>query len=155
VTGPEYRRALQAAAREYEALGRERSRLEARIAQLAQTIGSLGRLCGVQSTTPSGLTDSVRTVLQGAEAPLTALDVRERLGAMGFDLERYSSDLAAIHTVLKRLNVGGEARAVALAGKSAYGWTGPRRVIAIAEADLKTLMDPDLAPARPKKERRK
>jgi hypothetical protein len=55
--------------------------------------------------------------------------VRDRIKAIGFDLSKYSNDLAAIHTILKRLNESGELRFVARGGetsKHAYIWnTGP------------------------------
>ena len=135
----EYRRALDAATREYEVLLAERTRIDARIGQLAQTIGSLMRLCHLQPTVSWGLTDACRSVLQAAGHPLTAIEVRDQLQAMGFDVARYANDLAAIHTVLKRLTDGGEAEFVARPhDKPAYRWRKPVRVIGLsrAEADL-------------------
>ena len=42
---------------------------------------------------------------------------------MGFNLSRYTSDLAAIHDVLRRLNDAGEARFIPRAwDKPAYAW---------------------------------
>ncbi len=62
---------------------------------------------------------------------MTPLDVRERLGAIGFDLSRYASDLAAIHTTLKRLNEAGEIRLLPRAsGKHAYLWNHPPVTVA-------------------------
>src|SRR5215831_15452550 len=57
---------------------------------------------------PLGLTDACRLVLRNAVEPLTALGVRDRLAAIGIDLDKYSNPLASIHTVLKRLHEGGE-----------------------------------------------
>jgi hypothetical protein len=60
---------------------------------------------------------------------MTALDVRDRLSAIGFDLSKYSSDLAAIHTVLKRLHRAGELRFVPREpGNQAYEWLKGRPV---------------------------
>jgi hypothetical protein len=47
-------------------------------------------------------------ILRDADRPLTALEVRDRLVAIGFDVDRYSNALASIHTVLKRLYEAGE-----------------------------------------------
>jgi hypothetical protein len=125
----DYRKALDAAVREYEALTKQRADLDARIAQLAQTVGSLTKLCGLEPTVPWGLTDACRMVLKAAGHPLTALEVRAQLVAMGLDLSRYTSDLAVIHTVLKRLNLSGEARFVPRAwDKPGYAWNAPRVV---------------------------
>jgi len=128
-----YREALDAALREYETLGRQRAEMDERLARLAQTIGSLTRLCHLTPTVPFGLTDACRMVLKAAGHPLTALEVRAQLDAMGFDLARYSNDLASIHTVLKRLNHAGEAEFVPRAWeKPAYGWKRPVQSIAVS-----------------------
>jgi hypothetical protein len=128
----QYTQALEAAVKEYEALARERHRIDGRLAALAQTIGTLTRLCGLTPTVPWGLTDACRVVLRGAGVPMTPLDVRNRLMAIGFDLSGYSSPLAAIHTVLKRLNESGELRFIAhQSGKRSYVWERPRHAAAL------------------------
>ena len=118
-----YKRALEAATREYESLGDQRREIDRRLAEVAQTISTLSRLCGLVPTVPWGLTDACRVVLRGTGQPMTPIDVRERLGSIGFDLSKYSSNLAAIHTVLKRLHEAGELRTVAHGGVGhAYVW---------------------------------
>src|SRR5215467_7938769 len=87
----EYRRALDAAVREYERLTAEHAALESRIAQLKHSIAALTKLCGYEPT-----------------VPLTALEVRDRLSSIGVDLDKYSNALASIHTVLKRMHGAGE-----------------------------------------------
>src|SRR3954454_19902047 len=104
MTTEDYRRALQAAAAEYEALGAERRAIDQRLSELAQTIGTLSRLCGIAPTVPWGLTDACRTVLRNAGGPMTPVEIRDRLRGIGVDLSKYASDLAAVHTTLKRLN---------------------------------------------------
>jgi hypothetical protein len=104
----DYRRALDAAVAEYERSIADRAALDARLAQLQETIRTLTKLCGFTPTVPFGLTDACRLVLRNAAAPLTAVEVRERLTAIGFDHEKYANGLAAIHTVLKRLEESGE-----------------------------------------------
>lgn len=127
----EYKSALEAAIKEYEALGEERRNIDTRLAQLAQTIGTLSRLVGHVPTVPLGLTDAVRLVTR-AGVPMTPMDVRDRLHGMGFDLSGYSSELSVIHTVLKRLNEAGELRIVPKPnGKDAYLWQRPVKAIAI------------------------
>jgi hypothetical protein len=132
MTSEDYRRALQTAIREYEALGDERRRIDSRLSELAQTIGTLSRLCGITATVPWGLTDACRTVLRNAGGPLTPVEVRDRLLGIGVDLSRYSHDLAAVHTTLKRLNEAGELRFIASgARKRAYIWERPARAAAM------------------------
>ena len=132
MTTDDYRRALATAIREYEALGQQRQEIDKRIAEVAQTIGTLSRLCGLVPTVPLGLTDACRLVVRGAGVPVTPIDVRQRLQSIGFDLSKYSNDLAAVHTILKRLNASGELRLLARGNepvKHAYVWHhGPHAV---------------------------
>ncbi len=119
----EYRQALDAASRELETLGVQRADLDRRIGQLMQTVGNLMRLCNLTPTVTMGLTDGIRMVLRAATAPLTAVEVRAQLAAMGIDLSRYENDLAAIHTTLKRLDQSGEVRFIPQPwGKPSYQW---------------------------------
>jgi hypothetical protein len=109
VADENYRAALDAAIKEYEALGERRRDIDTRLAQLSQTISTLSRLVGLVPTVPLGLTDAIRLVMR-AGVPMTPVEVRDRLDAIGFDTSKYSNDLAAIHTILKRLNESGELR---------------------------------------------
>jgi len=109
VTQEDYRAALAAAIKEYEELGLQRRQIDDRLAQLAQTIGTLNKLLGYESSVPLGLTDAIRIVMRGG-LPMTPIEVRDRLTAIGFDVSKYANDLAAVHTILKRLNENGELR---------------------------------------------
>jgi hypothetical protein len=126
MTDHDYRKALEAASREYEALGEQRRAIDQRLAELAQTIGTLTKLLGLTPSVPLGLTDAIRLVVRGAGVPMTPVEVRDRLAAIGFDVAKYVNDLAAVHTILKRLNQGGELRFVPRTpGKHQYTWNGP------------------------------
>ena len=154
-TPAEYRGALDAAIREYETLGAQRADIDKRLAQLAQTIGSLSRLLGLTPTVPLGLTDAVRLVLRGG-VPMTPVDVRDRLASIGVNLDVYANDLSAVHTVLKRLNESSEIRIVPRPnGKHAYLWQAPPKVIAIGEDVAAALYggDPPARARNPKKGR--
>ena len=127
----DYRTALASAITEYESLGEQRRDIDKRLAQLAQTIGTLSKLIGLTPTVPMGLTDAVRLAMR-AGVPMTPIDVRERLLAIGVDLSIYSSDLAVIHTVLKRLNESGEIRLIPRPDKKhAYLWAAPPGALAL------------------------
>ena len=131
MTSEDYRTALSSAIKEYESLGEQRREIDKRLAQLAQTIGTLSKLIGLTPTVPMGLTDAVRLALRGG-VPMSPMEVRERLHSIGVDLSIYSSDLAVIHTVLKRLNEAGEIRLVPRAnGKHQYLWAAPPTVHAL------------------------
>ena len=130
MTHHDYRRALEAATREYEELGARRRDIDERLAQLAHSIGTLSKLLGLTPTVPMGLTDAVRLVVRGAGVPVTPVEVRDRLHAIGFDVSKYTNDLAAVHTILKRLNQSGEIRFVGRTGKHQYIWnTGVTPVV--------------------------
>jgi hypothetical protein len=139
-TPDHYRQALEAAVREYEELGRKRREIDDRLAQLSQTIGTLNRLCGFAPSVFWGLTDACRIVLRNAGHPMTPTEVRDRLLGIGVDLSKYSSGLAAIHTVLKRLRDAAEVRFVQLeSGKFAYEWARPPKSLALNETALSRL----------------
>jgi hypothetical protein len=132
MTSTDYRAALSAAIKEYEALGEQRRDIDQRLAQLAHTIGTLSQLLGLTATVPMGLTDAIRLVIRGAGVPMTPVDVRDRLQAIGFDVSKYSNDLAAVHTILKRLNDSGELRFIPRApGKHQYTWNRPVTPVAL------------------------
>lgn len=149
MTSADYRSALAAAIREYESLGEQRREIDHRLAQLAQTIGTLSRLLGLTPTAPMSITDAVRLAARSG-VPMTPLDVRERLLAIGVDLSSYSNDLAVIHTVLRRLNESGELRLLPKpGGKHAYLWAKPPRAIALGSeiAEFMRGLPPDRAVA--------
>ena len=127
-----YRQALEQAIREYERLSQKRARIDERLAQLVQTMGSLSRLCRLTPTVRFGLTDACRMVLKSAGHPLTAAEVKVHLEGIGFDASKYANPLACIHTVLKRLCRSGEVRFTPRAhDKPAFAWKQPVRVVAI------------------------
>ena len=140
MTTTDYRQALDAAVKEYEQLGEQRRAIDTRLAQLAQTIGTLNRLCGFTPTVFWGLTDACRVVLRGAGHPMTPVEVRDRLEAIGMDLSKYTNSLAAIHIVLKRLKEAGELGFTSIgSGKFAYEWRQAGTTIVMSEAELAKL----------------
>ena len=58
------RRALAAAIDESRRLTDERQRIDGRLSELAENIGTLSRFCGLAPTVPWGLADACRTVLR-------------------------------------------------------------------------------------------
>jgi hypothetical protein len=153
MTSEDYRRALEAAHREYVELSAQQAAIDQRLAQLTQTIGSLTRLCHLTPTLSSGLTEACRTVLKASDGCLTALEVRGQLEAMGFDVSRYANELASIHTVLKRLVQSGEVRFVPrVNGKPVFEWMKPGQVVVITAAQAKLQGLGWLLPTEPEKE---
>jgi len=103
-------------------------------------------------------------VMRGGGLPMTPVDVRDRLHAIGFDVSKYSNDLAAVHTILKRLNESGELRFLARTpGKHQYLWNRPMTPVALNPDIVKVMRDnahereamhatdPDKHAARPSK----
>ena len=162
----DYRRALESATREYEQLGAKRREIDQRLAELAQSIGTLSKLLGLTPTVPMGLTDAIRLVVRGAGVPMTPVEVRDRLHAIGFDVSKYSNDLAAVHTILKRLNESGEIRFVGRSGKHQYIWnTGVTPVVltkdivqymheSMNEREAARASEIDTATSRPRRRKR-
>jgi hypothetical protein len=141
MTQDDYRRALDAATREYEELGAKRQAIDKRLAELAQTIGTLSKLIGLTPSVPLGLTDAVRMIMRGG-VPMTPVEVRDRLHAIGFDMDKYANDLAAVHTILKRLNESGELRFVPRTpGKHQYTLNRPSTVIALGPDILRYMRE--------------
>ena len=137
----DYRTALGAAIKEYEALSEQRRAIDDRIAQLGQTVGTLTRLLGLTPTVPLGLTDACRMVLRSGQ-PMTPIEVRDRLLAIGIDVSKYANDLAAVHTILKRLNSSGELRFIPRGpSKSQYAWNGPTTPIVIRQDIVAAMHD--------------
>jgi hypothetical protein len=127
LTTTDYRRALEAAIKEYEGLKAQRDAVETRLAQLRQIISTLSQLCDLPAAPEAppelGLTAAVRSVLRASMAGLTPVDVRDRLGSFGIDPAAYSNPLASIHVVLKRLTAAGELWSYRTPdGKQTYVW---------------------------------
>jgi hypothetical protein len=153
----DYRRALEAASKEYEALGVERRRIDQRLTELAHTIGTLTRLCGFTPTVTFGLTDACRAVLRSARAPLTPAEVRDRLAGIGFEVGGYANPLAAIHTTLKRLAEAEELKIVAAgpSGKLTYVWHQPPRTDMLARIQARVNNDLEALQARAAKRKKR
>ena len=156
MTTQQYKLALDAAVREYQELGEKRRDIDTRLAQLAQTIGTLNRLCGYVPTVTWGLTDAVRVVLRGAPHPMTPTEIRDRLEAIGFDLTKYTNSLAAIHTVLKRLNESREILFVELeSGKFACELRPTTVSVGMAAGRLKSRYGRGLDPENERREKKR
>lgn len=80
--------------------------LEAEIAGLQQTAAGLARMLGVEFIAEDelGLTDAIRGVFKtNYQTNFTALEVRDALQTMGYDITKYGNVMASIHSVIKRL----------------------------------------------------
>ncbi|HLJ46957.1 MAG TPA: hypothetical protein VKU01_13160 [Bryobacteraceae bacterium] len=113
----DYRALYETTKAELEKLEAEKNELQVAIGErdkqigaLIQTMNAIAPLIGETppETPAGGMTDSIRKLMAEAGHPLTAVEIRDRLEAMGFDMKSYSNPLATIHTVLRRLADAGE-----------------------------------------------
>ena len=71
------------------------------------------------------LTETCRSVLRKAKWRMSATDVKKAVEASGFDFSNYTSNpLSSIHTTLRRLKEGEEAREIVVDGTKYYKWIG-------------------------------
>lgn len=108
----------------------ERRRLsELRIAQLERAIHSLEALALSATDTPApsyegSLTDACRSVLRASTQPLSAVQVRNEIRELGYDIAKHAQQMAAVHSSLKRLSESGEVAKVEAPDGVKFRWLG-------------------------------
>jgi chromosome segregation ATPase len=130
-----YKKALEDSKRELRALVAQRDEINLRIERAQAAINGLANMLDNPDETvaqlaemneivgPVGLTDAVGRVVQASLDGFTAVEVRDMLEAMKFDLSKYSNALAAIHTTLKRLEGSRKVRSFTTPqGDTRYQW---------------------------------
>ena len=113
-----------------------REDLEARIAKQKKIVAALRELVKSDDEVPTtdrlvrGITDACRTVLRAAGRPLLPIEVRDGVESLGVPPQ--ANLLASVYTVLRRLELAGEAvedfeanRNPAGNAVKAYRWAGP------------------------------
>ena len=118
-----------------EKLDNEREQVDRRIVKIRSGLDGLATLCGktpesLREEYPQlfpneiapdvGLTDAVREVLKSTRYFSSPVLVRDKLKEIGYDLSKYTNELANIHTVLKRLVENDEATITTREGKTLY-----------------------------------
>lgn len=117
MTKTDYERAYEAAEKELGDLLTHQEHIANRILALRQTLTSLAALCkqedvdfepgiGAEALIDRmGITEDILSILRAIyPTTLTAMQVRDRLKDLGYDLEqRYQNPLATIYVVLNRL----------------------------------------------------
>ncbi len=100
------------------------------LSPLSEEKGPLNFLRGIAEET--GLTDGCREILKTCGGFLTAVEVKERLVGLGYDLTRYRNPLASIHAVLKRLAAADAVDTTKNeSGSTIYAWRDKNRVTAL------------------------
>ncbi len=108
------------------------------IAQIHEMVGEIPKDNNAAKLTDDirewGLTDAIRVVMKAADRSLSAIDVRDRLRAMGFDVKQYQNDMATVNLTLERMARQGEIDASRneIGGKRRYIWSpiGPNPQLA-------------------------
>jgi hypothetical protein len=103
----DYQAALQAARQELGQLIQQREVISIRIMQLERTVQGLATLAGqtqiAQQSFRMDLTDAIVIALRNAAQPMSAVEIRDMLVAMGVQFARFSNPMAALHNALRRL----------------------------------------------------
>jgi hypothetical protein len=118
MTEHHYRATLEAAQRELAEAIRNRDLWNTRILQLQQTIRNLSVLTaqetvGDQIRVAVELNDAIMLALRNTAQPLTPVEIRNGLVAMGFQMGRrmhFSNPMSALHNALGRLEKKGLVR---------------------------------------------
>ena len=122
----DFSEALTAARGELDHMRLFREWVDVEIAKLEQVVASLSAITGQQAEAMqvSGITNAIRAVLKTSAAPLTPVQVRDKLKDAGYEfVERHSNLLANVHVVLKRLEQSGEAKVVDASDGKRYAWS--------------------------------
>jgi hypothetical protein len=117
----DYFKAFEAAQAETRSLLEQRAAIDTRLVQLQKTIETLSSLlaptpeyqammmeaaaAGMMGVpiSDTGISDAIRQLLAKSGAPLSPVEIRDRLDKEGFDINSYASGLTVIHNTLKRL----------------------------------------------------
>jgi hypothetical protein len=124
-----YREPYLAAQQELTQRRTELMAIQTRIQALETMIAALEPLATTEDLPPlaDNLSELCCEVLMNSERPLTALEVRHRLGLMGIKIQG-SNPMAILHTKLRRLvdRPGSEVGCRSDVGNNVYYWKGLR-----------------------------
>jgi hypothetical protein len=120
--------------RQYEAADEARRKAEREMLKAATAIKAIFALTTDEPLQFTGsLADACRRVVHESNKPLTPVDVRNAIVALGYNVTRHKNPLASIHSVLKRLETSGELKQATVSAtssdgsvteKPAYRWVG-------------------------------
>lgn len=146
----EYKPELERERRALVELFRQREDLATKIAKQQTRVAALAALCEEKEEVGNmtemdlgGLTNACRTAFRAAgNRGLMPTEVRSALEQLRFPTGTHRNILASIHTVIRRLEQGGEIRKAMHdihngADKSVYQWAGPSNSLANQMADAK------------------
>jgi hypothetical protein len=111
-----YRSELEEAREKLQDLLVKADELQVRIAKQKRVIAALQELTNDDEGSEAiaglvkGITDACKTAIWGAGVPLSPVEVREKIKALGVPEQK--NLLASVHTILKRLDDAGEIRAL-------------------------------------------
>lgn len=101
-----YKQALETARAEHKELMKQQIEIQARMLHLRTVFYSLGALS--ESWAKLGLTEAIKGVAESSEHGLSPVEIKDKLQAASFPVDKYKNPLATIHTVVKRLVDSGD-----------------------------------------------
>ncbi len=114
-----YKKALEEAQKELAEAIKERDYWTIEVARLQQLVKSLAvmtvrtdkaAIAAQEQPDEVGLQEVVLTCVRASNTRVTAIDIRNQLQSVGYDLAKYANPLAVIHGALKRLSASGQIR---------------------------------------------
>lgn len=139
-----YRATLDEVLEELHEIEEKQAELNTRRKYLQELASVLSRMYDIElpeGTTAEllpeeGLTNHISWILDSAAEPLTAVEIKQRLTDLRFDVAKYANPMAAIHTTLKRLVENGEIGYIAEDGKKIYMSRGIAKMLKSAGGKL-------------------
>jgi hypothetical protein len=99
-----YKSALQKAQADWAELTRQEAGIAVRKAQLKRTIKALAALCSeLPDISAMSLADAIRLVIASTTEALSVIEIRGKLNEIGYDLSKFKTPLASIHTAVNRM----------------------------------------------------
>jgi hypothetical protein len=99
-----YKEALSRAIRDWRDLARQENEIAIRKAQLKRTIKALRALCAeLPDVNSLSLSDAIRLMIHSSTAGLSPIEIRTKLRDLGYDLSKFKTPMASIHTAVNRM----------------------------------------------------
>jgi hypothetical protein len=121
MTSDNYKQALEQARTDLAKAIQERDHWNLEIVKLEQLMKSLAQMVSASDKAQAkfnaleaafGFTETVHTIIRSSKVPLSAMDVRDKLLNLGYDISGYSNPLGFVHSVLGRLEKQGKIKEV-------------------------------------------
>lgn len=122
MTSNDYRQALERARRDLAHAIQQRDHWNLKIVQAQNAVRSMSAMVANAEAIEDqqremqkqiGIAQAIEALVNGADHPLTAAEVREGLIFYGYDIDRYANPVSLIHQTLSRLAQAGRIKGFA------------------------------------------